>query len=122
VVRIGLDYDLWLNKLLREAHPGCAAAASAMSMPSVGVPLLEIRGVSFDAAPGHSHGAGNPHYWLDPANAEPITGAILEGLMRIDPAHGATYQTNRDAFLARLKAPDLGLAPRAREARRARRS
>ena len=28
---------------------------------------------------GHAHGSGNPHYWLDPKNAEIITGNILEG-------------------------------------------
>ena len=51
---------------------------------------------------GHAHGSGNPHYWLDPKNAEFITANILAGLARIDPAHASTYEANRDAFLARL--------------------
>jgi len=53
---------------------------------------------------GHAHGSGNPHYWLDPKNAEIITGTILEALARIDPAHAASYEANRLAFLARLQA------------------
>jgi len=103
VVRIGLDYDLWINKLLRDANVDLRRGGKGYVDASIGVPLIEIRTVSFDAAPGHSHGAGNPHYWLDPANAEVITGGIMEGLIRIDPAHGTTYRNNRNAFLARLK-------------------
>ena len=53
---------------------------------------------------GHAHGSGNPHYWLDPRNAEIITANILETLARIDPANAATYEANRQAFLARLNA------------------
>ena len=53
---------------------------------------------------GHAHGSGNPHYWLDPKNAEIITANILEALARIDPANAADYEANRLAFLARLQA------------------
>ena len=53
---------------------------------------------------GHAHGSGNPHYWLDPKNAEVITATILEALTRIDPANAAAYEANRAAFLARLQA------------------
>ncbi len=104
VVRIGLDYDLWINKLLRDARPDLRRGGNAYVDASTGVPLLEIRSVSFDATPGHSHGAGNPHFWLDPANAEVIAGGIMEGLIRVDPAHSAAYRNNRNAFLARLNA------------------
>lgn len=103
VVRIGLDYDSWINRLLRDAPPELRRGGSGYVDASIGVPLLEIRAVGFEATPGHSHGAGNPHYWLDPANAEVITGGIMEGLIRIDPSHGAAYRSNRDAFLKRLK-------------------
>ncbi len=44
---------------------------------------------------GHAHGSGNPHYWLDPKNAEVITATILEALARIDPANAASYEANR---------------------------
>ena len=53
--------------------------------------------------PGHAHGQGNPHYWLDAKNAEIITSTILEALARRDPANVATYEANRVAFLARLE-------------------
>ncbi|MGE5164836.1 MAG: metal ABC transporter solute-binding protein, Zn/Mn family [Sphingobacteriales bacterium] len=38
---------------------------------------------------GHAHGSGNPHYWLDPKNAETITANVLEALARIDPANAS---------------------------------
>ena len=60
--------------------------------------------MSVGPSDGHAHGSGNPHYWLDPKNAEIITGTILEALARIDPAGAASYEANRLAFLARLQA------------------
>src|SRR5207245_284451 len=50
----------------------------------------------------HVHGFGNPHYWLDPANARPITRAILEALARLAPADRDAFAANRTRFLARL--------------------
>jgi len=105
VVRVGLDYDLWFDRLLeaaaaRELRRGGAGYVDA----SFGIAPLEVRGVSIGPGDGHAHGSGNPHYWLDPKNAEFITASIMEGLARIDPAHIRTYEGNRQAFLARLVA------------------
>jgi ABC-type Zn uptake system ZnuABC Zn-binding protein ZnuA len=105
VVRVGLDYDLWFDRLieaaasreLRRGGPGYVDA-------SWGIAPLEVRGVTVGPGDGHAHGSGNPHYWLDPKNAEFITANILEGLARIDPANAKTYEANRQAFLARLSA------------------
>ncbi len=105
VVRVGLDYDLWFDRLLeaaavRELGRGGPGYVDA----SYGIAPLEVRGVSIGPGDGHAHGSGNPHYWLDPNNAEFITANILEGLTRIDPAHAKIYEANRQAFLARLSA------------------
>jgi ABC-type Zn uptake system ZnuABC Zn-binding protein ZnuA len=105
VVRVGLDYDLWFDRLLetaasRELRRGGPGYVDA----SYGIAPLEVRGVTVGAGDGHAHGSGNPHYWLDPRNAEFITANILEGLARIDPANAKTYEANRQAFLARLSA------------------
>jgi ABC-type Zn uptake system ZnuABC Zn-binding protein ZnuA len=105
VVRVGLDYDLWFDRLLEAAAarelgrggPGYVDAA-------YGIAPLEVRGVTVGPGDGHAHGSGNPHYWLDPGNAEFITANIMEGLARIDPANAKTFETNRQAFLARLSA------------------
>jgi len=104
-VRVGLDYDLWFDRLLeasavREHRRGGPGYIDA----SFGIAPLEVRGVSIGPGDGHAHGSGNPHYWLDPKNAEFITASIMEGLARIDPSHTGTYESNRQAFLARLSA------------------
>jgi len=50
----------------------------------------------------HVHGFGNPHYWLDPENARPITEAIEGALARLDPADAALFAANRARFLQAL--------------------
>jgi ABC-type Zn uptake system ZnuABC Zn-binding protein ZnuA len=104
-VRVGLDYDLWFDRLLgaadaRELTRGGRGYVDA----SYGIAPLEVRGVSVGPGDGHAHGSGNPHYWLDPKNAEFITANIMAGLARIDPANAKIYEGNRQAFLARLSA------------------
>jgi len=103
VVRVGLDYDLWFDRLLeataaRELRRGGPGYVDA----SYGIAPLEVRGVTIGPGDGHAHGSGNPHYWLDPKNAEFITANILWGLARVDPANAKVYEANRQAFLARL--------------------
>ena len=88
VVRIGLGYDHWLDKLL-VMHGDAAVNRRGAGYvdASIGIPLLEVKGRSLDPAgtDGHAHGLANPHYWLDPANAEVMTGAIAEAIVRIAP-------------------------------------
>ena len=105
LVRVGLDYDLWLDRLLVQAGmPEISRGGPAYVDASFAVAVLELRGMSVGPGDGHAHGSGNPHYWLDPKNAETITANILEALARIDPANAATYEANRQAFLGRLNA------------------
>jgi ABC-type Zn uptake system ZnuABC Zn-binding protein ZnuA len=103
VVRVGLDYDLWFDRLLQaSATSDIKRGGPGYVDASFGIAPLEVRGVTVGPGDGHAHGSGNPHYWLDPKNAEFITANILEGLTRIDPANTKTYEANRQAFLARL--------------------
>jgi len=105
VVRVGLDYDLWLDRMLvQTGNPDIRLGGPGYVDASFGIAVLELRGMSVGPGDGHAHGSGNPHYWLDPRNAEFITATILEALARIDPANAANYQANRQAFLARLQA------------------
>ena len=105
VLRVGADYDLWLERLLRQsANPAVQRGAPGYIDASTDVALLDVRAGGIGPGDGHAHGRGNPHYWLDPANAEMITATILEALARLDPAHARRYESNRIAFLARLAA------------------
>ncbi|HET9175062.1 MAG TPA: metal ABC transporter substrate-binding protein [Pseudolabrys sp.] len=105
LVRVGLDYDLWLDRLLAQTgRPEISRGGPAYVDASFAIAVLELRGMSVGPGDGHAHGSGNPHYWLDPKNAETITANILEALARIDPANARTYEANRQAFLTRLNA------------------
>ena len=105
LVRVGLDYDLWVDRPLAQVgRAEIRRGGPAYVDASFGIAVLELRGMSVGPSDGHAHGNGNPHYWLDPKNAEIITGTLLEALARIDPANAAAYETNRQVFLARLNA------------------
>src|SRR5262245_52669801 len=101
VVRVGLDFDLWLDRLLAQADGNVRRGAPGYVDASFGIAALDVRGMSI--GDGHGHGSGNPHYWLDPRNAEIITGNILAALVGIDPESAAIYEANRLTFLSRLE-------------------
>jgi ABC-type Zn uptake system ZnuABC Zn-binding protein ZnuA len=109
LVRVGLDHEPWL----RPALVALGAAAPRPGTPrdldlsrSVALLQTETPRLRADAGP-HVHAFGNPHYWLDPENARPMTAAIAVALARLAPAGRARFEANRRRFLARL---DAGLA------------
>jgi ABC-type Zn uptake system ZnuABC Zn-binding protein ZnuA len=106
LVRVGLGYDHWLDKLLA-MHGDAAVNRGGRGYvdASVGIPLLEVKGRSIDtrSQDGHAHGLANPHYWLDPANAEIITRGIAEALIRVAPQTTDAVIANHDRLLAEIK-------------------
>lgn len=115
VLRIGLGYDEWLDRLLDQAgRPSLRRGEGQLDL-STGVALLEVQGSSVEARSGHAHGAANPHYWLDPANAGPMSAAIAEALVRLVPERRAEIEAAHARFAAdlrgRLAAWTVRLAP-----------
>lgn len=103
LVRVGLDYDLWLDALLRQSgRPDIQKNGKAYVDASVGITLLDVQASPISQG-GHAHGLGNPHYWLDPLNAEIITANIMLGLARLAPQDTALFEHNRLRFLANLR-------------------
>ena len=116
LVRVGVDFDLWVDRLaLQAANPAIRRGGAGHVDASYGITLLDVRGAQVGPSGGHAHGSGNPHYWLDPLNAEMITASIMEALLRLDAPNAAYYQQRRTAFLAalhaRLSAWQQALAP-----------
>jgi ABC-type Zn uptake system ZnuABC Zn-binding protein ZnuA len=100
---VGVDYDLWLDRLVQQSgNRALARGGSGYVDCSFGVALLDVRATQVGPSGGHAHGSGNPHYWLDPANVETITAVIVEALGRTDPSSAEYYATQRTRFLARL--------------------
>jgi ABC-type Zn uptake system ZnuABC Zn-binding protein ZnuA len=100
LVRVGLDHEPWLGRALvglRE-RPRDLDLSRAVILLGTETPRLRAeRGA-------HVHAFGNTHYWLDPANALPITARIAEALADLAPADRATFDANRARFVARLEA------------------
>jgi ABC-type Zn uptake system ZnuABC Zn-binding protein ZnuA len=102
-VRIGLDHEPWAPRLLqRAASPHLFPGGEGHLDASRDVQLLETEVPRAGRAPGHIHGFGNTHYWLDPANARPITANILKTLSRLSPGDADRFSQNRATFLDRL--------------------
>src|SRR5205085_8926660 len=49
---------------------------------------------------------GDPHIWFSVANAMTMTINIRDALIQADGAHAATYNSNTEAYLARLRQLD----------------
>jgi ABC-type Zn uptake system ZnuABC Zn-binding protein ZnuA len=103
-IRVGLDYDLWFDRLLqaagtREIQRGGPGYVDA----SFGIAALEVRGVSLGPGDGHAHGSANPHYWLDPANGEIMSAVIAEALVRVAPESRGAIEEAQTRFVAELK-------------------
>jgi ABC-type Zn uptake system ZnuABC Zn-binding protein ZnuA len=100
VVRIGLDHEPWLRRAVAAAgaRGRDLDVSRAVAVLDADTPRLRA-----DARP-HVHAYGNPHYWLDPENARPITARIAETLGELQPDGATQFAANRARFLARLDA------------------
>jgi ABC-type Zn uptake system ZnuABC Zn-binding protein ZnuA len=104
IVRVGLGYDFWIDRLTeRLQRPELQQGGLRSLDASTGVPLLEVGGRDPLAQDdGHGHGMANPHYWLDPINAETVTATLAAGIIRLAPGARQTVEANRNQFLATL--------------------
>lgn len=103
LVRNGLGLDYWVEPLLVGAQnssilPGTPGYVDA----SRGVTVTPSKG-PIDRSRGDVHPEGDPHYTLDPANAQTVTANILEGLKRVMPTHAAQLEARRREFLGQLE-------------------
>jgi ABC-type Zn uptake system ZnuABC Zn-binding protein ZnuA/ABC-type Mn2+/Zn2+ transport system permease subunit len=64
--------------------------------------------------PGESEGPEasryDPHWWHDPRNAQAAVTAIRNALTKANPGAREAYKRNADAYLAKLRALDRGIA------------
>jgi zinc/manganese transport system substrate-binding protein len=103
LVMNGLELDMWAEVVVQGANnakviPGAPGRVDA----SAGILVLEVPRTRVDRSMGDVHPVGNPHYTVDPGMVPSITENILEGLVRVAPERRATFDRNRQEFLARL--------------------
>ena len=103
LVENGLELDSWAEVAVQGANNSkIVRGAPGRVDVSHGVPVLDVPSTRVDRSMGDVHPLGNPHYSLDPGMAPIITQNIVDGLARFAPEHRATFEKNRQAFLARL--------------------
>src|SRR4051812_6119375 len=89
VIRSGGDVDDWLSGVIGQAG---GKAQVVTLIDSV-----------------HKRG-DDPHWWHDPRNGESAVEAIRAALTRADPKGAAGYRARANAYEARLRALDSGIA------------
>jgi len=104
-VTAGMDLEVGWEPLVRE---GSRNAAIQIGGPgyvdaSAHVRKLGVPAGRVDRSRGDVHPYGNPHYWLDPLNAVPLTADIALALSRVDPRNAGLYNDRRQRFLTDLE-------------------
>lgn len=103
-VNAGLDLEVWSDPLLEAAgNPRLFRGAERNLDLSRGVPLLDIPSESVSRAQGDIHLFGNPHFQMNPRNAQIMAASIASKLKEMDPANGNFYETNLKNFQAKLE-------------------
>lgn len=99
---LGLE-EGWLPPLQTQARntairPGGAGYVDASTMVS----RIIGAGVHVDRAMGDVHPGGNPHFTFDPRAAGELAAGFAEIFSSLDPGNAASFERNRDEFLAEL--------------------
>ena len=105
LIYVGLDLEKgWLPPLIGQSrNPRIQAGLPGnLDASTSGIFLLDLAS-NVSRAQGDIHPAGNPHYWLPPANAAKIARAIAARLGALDPKNAVYYQTRVAAFETKLK-------------------
>lgn len=105
VVCTGAELEAgWLPLLQRESgnaaiQPGGRGHFEAASF----VELID-KPATLDRAQGDVHGAGNPHFFLDPRRLAAVAKALSQRLAQLDPAGAEEYARRGRDFSTRLEA------------------
>lgn len=104
-IEAGMDLEVGWAPLVREQSRnaniqvgGRGYVDASSHVRKLGVPTGRV-----DRSRGDVHPSGNPHYWLDPLNAVPLTADIALALTRVDPRNAGYYNDRRRDFLAALE-------------------
>jgi len=94
-LKVGVALDPWADDLIRAAeNPRLVVVDCSRNIEIIGA-------TAEDEAEEHTHPAGNPHYWLGPANLARMAENIRDGLLRADSAEADGLTASYETFAAR---------------------
>ena len=109
----GADLEAgWLPPLVEGArNPRVQPGAPGRVRTSEGIQLLDVPS-TLDRSQGDLHGAGNPHFMMDPVNAGVVASHIADALCRNDPEGCPAYRANLARFAGSLEEKMKGWSAR----------
>jgi ABC-type Zn uptake system ZnuABC Zn-binding protein ZnuA/ABC-type Mn2+/Zn2+ transport system permease subunit len=96
----GDNLDSWMDKVVDDSGSDAKVVDLGADVP------VKLPGESS----GPEASQYDPHWWHDPRNAEAAVREIATQLSAVDRADAAVFKTNAEAYEARLKALDTGIA------------
>ena len=101
---VGLELEIgWLPPLLDQSRNNNIRPGSKGYLDlSNGVEILDRPTGTVNRSMGDVHPLGNPHYWLDPANAVRMAIQIERKLEELRPADAAYFQQRLNAFKVKI--------------------
>jgi ABC-type Zn uptake system ZnuABC Zn-binding protein ZnuA len=89
----------WLPPLVNSARNSkILAGGPGHVIVSEGVSMLELPSGPVDRSMGDVHPLGNPHFWLEPANARVVATHLAGVFSQLDPKNAASYAENLVKF------------------------
>lgn len=101
VFEVGLGLEEFMSDIIENASDG-----TKIITVSEGITTREFHSVS-EVPHADEDASGDPHVWLDPANAIVWVQNIQTGLSQADPTHAAQYQANGQAYIDSLNQLDI---------------
>ena len=99
-VHSGLDTEPWRDNLMRGArNPRIAIGQPGNVDMSAGIELKEVPNGKIDRSMGDVHAYGNPHYTLNPQNAQRMAATLVKAMIAVDPANADLYKQNARKFV-----------------------
>src|SRR5438093_3864724 len=94
-VHSGLDTEPWRDNLMKGArNPRILLGQPGYVDMSNGIELKEVPTGKIDRSMGDVHAYGNPHFTLNPQNAQRMCVTLVKAMAQADPANAEFYKKN----------------------------
>jgi zinc/manganese transport system substrate-binding protein len=109
---VGLGLEVWVANLVRTA--GSPSLTIITTSKGIGL-IRDEQDHDGDHSDVGKQIQGNPHVWMDPANAITMMRHITEALIQVDPDHAQDFRQNQATYLKRLDQLRAELSERVRK-------
>jgi ABC-type Zn uptake system ZnuABC Zn-binding protein ZnuA len=94
---IGMELEMWAPQII----DGSRNSKLTVVDLSKNIRKMEVPS-RVDASQGDVHRFGNPHYWLDPRNVQPMLEEMLAAISKVSPNDEPYFRANAEAYLKKL--------------------